>query len=380
MPIMIVFRGVLVVCLLVATVPPLNAFLVRRSVSPVSSVTTLDNELEKTAIRPNRWGYELTWIPPHVSDVGLTEYIDTHFIFKNKRFESIDESEKLFVEIYRDYLRDINGIRILRPFLTTFPLTPDSCQLVLGFRDSTGNSVRPPNIASILMRNDTLVFTKFVDQGNIAGSPFETICSRPMHDISGLKELYSAGVPRKDVDPKPVIPKLQKLHWRFDNWAALQAEFVFANEFCLKHGLEVVAMETSGSSYENLRPFESALMGSQRLSLDASRTLAATYARDLLDFVQKNSEVLSLMKIRATKRNSLNDTSVIPEPRHLSFRISFWDENVDRQPAPYIAEIHLMDKKFSYFTSDDLQRLVLVREESFDDALAFLKGAASQES
>ena len=86
------------------------------------------------------------------------------------------------------------------------------------------------------------------------------------------------------------------------------------------------------------------------------------------------------MKNQWSKKNSLNDSSVIPEPRHLSFRISFWDENVDRQSAPYIAEIHLMDKKFSYFTSDDLQRLVLVREESFDDALAFLKGVASQES
>ena len=372
------FICILLGCLIF--VPSLNALLVRRSVSPVSSVATLDSELEKTVIRPNRWGYEMAWIPPHVSDIGLTEYIDTHFVFKNKRLESIDESEKLYVEIYRDYLRDINAIRILRPFLTTFPLTPDSCQLVLGFRDSTGNSVRPPCIASILMRNDSLVFTKFVDQRNIADSPFETICSRPMHDIPGLRELYSAGVPRKAVDPKPVIPKLLTLHERFDSCLSSKAEFAFANEFCLKRGLEVVAMVISGSSYAMQRPFESSLIGHQRLSLDAARTLAATYARDLLDFAQKNPDVLSSMKNQWSKKNSLNDSSVIPEPRHLSFRISFWDENVDRQSAPYIAEIHLMDKKFSYFTSDDLQRLVLVREESFDDALAFLKGVASQES
>ena len=62
----------------------------------------------------------------------------------------------------------------------------------------------------------------------------------------------------------------------------------------------------------------------------------------------------------------------------LAFRISFWDENVDRQPSPYISEIRLLDGRFSYFTSDDLQRLVLVREESFDDAQAFLKAVDLQ--
>ena len=69
----------------------------------------------------------------------------------------------------------------------------------------------------------------------------------------------------------------------------------------------------------------------------------------------------------------IHDDATFPEIRHIGFRISFWDENIDRQIAPYIAEIRMFEGRLKYFTADDGQRLVLVYEESYDDAQAFLK-------
>ena len=57
-------------------------------------------------------------------------------------------------------------------------------------------------------------------------------------------------------------------------------------------------------------------------------------------------------------------------PEQLAYRISFWDENIDRPVAPYIAEIRLLDGKLSYFTADENQQLVLVFEESFADSMS----------
>ena len=71
------------------------------------------------------------------------------------------------------------------------------------------------------------------------------------------------------------------------------------------------------------------------------------------------------------------DTTV-PDSRHISIRLSFWDENIDRQPEPYIAEVRLCDQKLRYYTADEGQVLHLAFEESFDESQAFLKASVGQ--
>ena len=61
--------------------------------------------------------------------------------------------------------------------------------------------------------------------------------------------------------------------------------------------------------------------------------------------------------------------SPTPIPEQFAYRISFWDENIDRPVAPYIAEIRLFDGELSYFTADENQQLVLTFEEAFGDPL-----------
>ena len=56
--------------------------------------------------------------------------------------------------------------------------------------------------------------------------------------------------------------------------------------------------------------------------------------------------------------------SSTPSSDQIAFRINFWDENIDRPVAPYIAEIRLLDDKLSYFTADENQCLVLTFEET----------------
>ena len=110
---------------------------------------------------------------------------------------------------------------------------------------------------------------------------------------------------------------------------------------------------------------------------EQARTLAASCSIELLEFVRKNQIWLDYLKDRSTWKCTKDRTS-FPEPRHLAFRILFWDENVYRQPAPYIAEIRVIGENFKYFTSDEGQRLVLVHEETFDEAQAFLKALKEQ--
>jgi hypothetical protein len=177
-------------------------------------------------------------------------------------------------------------------------------------------------------------------------------------------------VKRKKADSKVKVPTYTRPSPRA--CPSVEILFGFEKKFADANGLKVVTSGTAGEHDRDSRAFDFVLCGWQCITLDKAKLLAATCSKELLDFVRNNQVCLDYMKDRSTWAG-MDDRSTFPEPRHLAFRISFWDENIDRQPAPYIAEIRVVGEKFKYFTSDDDQRLVLVYEETFDEAQAFLK-------
>ena len=120
----------------------------------------VDDELARVASKPNRWGYYV-WRYPDLSQNGLTFWIQPYLEFRSLRNTSVEEMEQLYVDIYRDFLRSVNSIRILRPYLASFPLTPDTCSLIINFHDENGAALRPPYIAAVSMDEGTLEFSKF---------------------------------------------------------------------------------------------------------------------------------------------------------------------------------------------------------------------------
>jgi hypothetical protein len=63
----------------------------------------------------------------------------------------------------------------------------------------------------------------------------------------------------------------------------------------------------------------------------------------------------------------------VPLRDHVGLRMSFWDEYVNRVSEPFIAEIRVIGESFKYYTADEGQRLVLVYEETWDEAMKFLE-------
>jgi hypothetical protein len=98
---------------------------------------------------------------------------------------------------------------------------------------------------------------------------------------------------------------------------------------------------------------------------------------ELFDFVRKDASCVEYVQKRSLWPRE-EHPSPTPIPEQLAFRISFWDENIDRQIAPYIAEIRLLDGKLKYYTADEGQRLELVYEETFDEAQTFLKAQTAK--
>ena len=111
-----------------------------------------------------------------------------------------------------------------------------------------------------------------------------------------------------------------------------------------------------------------AFWGHQRLNVQEARRLMVQGASDFLHFTQTNTIALDYMNFYMKE-----EAPAHPEMKLIVLRFSFWDENIDRQPEPYIAEIRLENEKILYFTADENQFLKLVQEESVDEAQAVTK-------
>ena len=354
----------LVLCGSVLIALVLSSFVVRKQFQ-TSPINDLDAEMLRTVLDGNRWGYKVLEIGrPSLFDHGLTYWIEATVFFNNRTVSSVDEAEQLYVEVYRDFLHQMNSIRSIRPYLASFPLTPSTCRLSICFDDCAGQVMRPPFFASIIMNKDRLNFLKYIEAEHAAGSPCETVCSRSPRDVSGIKELFVPSVPRSAVDPKPNIPRLIQLPRRLQ-YPASNALFEYLQRWCLSSTLEITTVGPVGEGFFDIRPFEFALRGSQRLTLDEAKKFTGNFFQELLDFIRTDSRCVQYVKERGARANE-HRLSQTPIPEQVGFRISFWDENIDRQSAPYIAEIRCFDGVFSYFTADENQSIMPVHEEKWD--------------
>ena len=360
---LLVFYSVLFMLL----IPCLHAGFTTNSDFKTKPIRNLENEIRREFSKPNRWGYSVVFFPC-MSRLGYTYSLNALIDIKGMRLKSIPEIEKLHAIIYGEVLSKLNSIRCIRPFLANFPLTPDSFSLSIGFVDERGNFFDPPYFTSLCTDAKTLDFKQYIKDK--LPVPFETILIKPIGEAEGLREFFDCKVLRKSCAEKPNVPKVSyilsccKPHHH--------SVFEFSKAISAKNNLNFVDLDSLERQFGDFIPFEIAFWGNAQLTIDAARKLVAQFSSEFLKFVQNDKPCLAYMVERSTDKY-IHDDATFPEIRHIGFRISFWDENIDRQIAPYIAEIRMFEGRLKYFTADDGQRLVLVYEESYDDAQSFLK-------
>lgn len=320
-----------------------------------------DTMIERALMKINRWGYTIRDLPGP-NDGPMTYRLHGSFVLNNRYLRSIEEAQELYIELYRLALQQMNQIRIIRPWLASFPLTPETFELYLLFKDRVGKNMSGEYFASILLQQNNLRFARFTPDIQNA------LTERPAKEIEGLKDLYTPICPRSPVTQKQTIPRRFFNTWRYNSPQAKE-EISFLRERCRETELSLIVVGSVGKREFDSRALNFALCGTQKLSLEAAKQLASEWVQYTVQYSQNSQLYKDLIKWRY---DHLPKDYPFPEPvpQYIAFRISFWDEYIDRPVAPYIAEIRLLDEKLSYFTADDNQRLVLTFEESFAEALA----------
>ena len=240
------------------------------------------------AFRPNKWGYVINPMYfLHVSGDRLQYEISAVLDVTNK-CHTVEEAEELYVAIYRDFANRLNSIQIIRPYLGEFPLTPDSLEVSVGFRDTNGNFFHPPFMGCVNLERGVLEFNYCTEK------PFWTsILEKPVHSVPGLERVYTEGVPRKKEGPKPIIPT----YYYYSRGAPSFNEiFAFSRNFAKTHNLEPVTGTVSKPDED--RPFQFGFRGNQLLSLREARKLIAACAKEMLSFAKKKEKTRNRKNVK----------------------------------------------------------------------------------
>ena len=342
----------------------------------------VNGELIDTLVTSNKKKY-FFYDAPQLSRRGLTYCLDLGIALKEARCRTYEQVELIHRQIYQDLFHSANSLRIIRPFLAEFPLTPNSFYLNIIFFDKDGEKLRSPNFSALTSKNKTIQFhiydpkEKSYKKNQISELSYKIVKTIPISEATWLKEYFSSGILRSKAETPRKIPTYGSTSpSKSSNFQEL---FLFEKKFCDSNGLFIVFIGEAGENWSDNYAFDFVLRGERCIKLEEAQKLATRCFNGTLTFVRENQACLDYLKKRSTWTH-LKDPATIPEPRHIAFRISFWDENIDRQPEPYIAEIRVLGDNCKYFTANEKQQLVLAFEETLKDPSIVSDGSKIDEA
>ncbi len=120
-------------------------------------------------------------------------------------------------------------------------------------------------------------------------------------------------------------------------------------EYAFLRGYADLAMESFHLQYlglttppgENINCFGARFMTRELHTINDARNLVKTSAKQFIEEANKNENLRKYFK---------NETFDIDQ---LDYYISFWDENTDRPPKPYVALATVKDGKITYYFKRD---------------------------
>jgi hypothetical protein len=105
------------------------------------------------------------------------------------------------------------------------------------------------------------------------------------------------------------------------------------------------------------------------MSLEQGRILAAEFVQDYWNTFKNHPLTKQYVEKRLSKRG-IHEM----ELQHFAVKIAYWDQQVNRPPIPYLADITFCDKTFNYYQADpETQALRLIYRESYEEAIDNLK-------
>ena len=268
--------------------------------------------------------------------------------------------EKIF-EITRDILMVLNDIPSVRPYYSDFPVRIENLSLTILFEDEKKKRRCNPYIT--LVRNFRTPILRFqIDKPN--PNPYSSYYITADEFEFVIPEKY---LPPKEGWPIPRVkvhsPATKPFFWNNDSqileWDYYK-RLLFSSVRSLgeKNHLNFAVL---GDTYESQKGVGQILgvgyWAQKNVTLEEAKKLAETIFQGFFSIVMNDRNYSKWTASFANREPGRRVEEV------LGFRITFWDEYMNRVEEPYIAQIHCEKGVISYYTADEGQRLHKVYEE-----------------
>jgi hypothetical protein len=110
-----------------------------------------------------------------------------------------------------------------------------------------------------------------------------------------------------------------------------------------------------------------ALLDNRPTTMEQGKKLAIYLLRDFANMMHTNEAALNSFKFY---RRGFPERPIKPPLKEIGFKITYWDNDMNRFKPPYLAEIIFAEGVCYYYEADPVsQKKRLVFKESYEDAL-----------
>ena len=302
----------------------------------------------------------------------MTRSIECYLISPSIKTKNPQEAINVSLPYAQAYVDTINNVPLIRPYLIDFPMSLQMWNFCIGLgeNEKTRLPLYFPYIASVLFNGYEFRVSCFYEtitypNGRTCHNSYDNIYDNSKGIPDEIKQM---AVPRFDTVENKVpqlIPQSKKYFYLNQG---MEHVYDFYKEVAQRNNLVFIAFE---DVFDLDRPYDRKICAEvayasqeKKLSLQEAKELAQKLRDEqALFYLPKPSFVCRVNGMRKDGREE--QTNPINIQKYLSFRISFWDEYIDRVHAPAIAEVRVYGTRARYYVADELQRLQVVCEEEF---------------
>ena len=300
----------------------------------------------------------------------LTPFVRCTIRLSQTNVDDPEEALKIFFPYAKAYVDTMNNVREARPYFVSFPYTIYMWNFTLNFaRDpKTNRYLYDPYICGVRVCGQHLEITrlfkeKLMPNGRLCRDVYANINEHPKVLPKQLQEI---AFPHFDAPKTPTVIPQAKSYCYFNN--GLEQDFTFFRKFANENGLILTALDyvfvDMPCPNPKSRCFEEAFAAQEKyFTLEESRQLVSKITKGVAQFSSATDKFENWVNA-FRKRGEESLTPNINLQEYMGFRISFWDQYIDRVQPPHIAEIWVRGSKAQYYVSDELQRLQLIHEEN----------------
>ncbi len=280
-------------------------------------------------------------------------------VYSSLKRTSLHEVEQDLSDIIEKIITLYNSIQQIRPYLAVFPINVQDVRFHINYGPIPEELYRLPYFccARVTPHNSEVEIKQWKNAKAFSISQQQGVIKKTL-DIPSIASLRNSSTRREKkriVKPINMKDELEKSSGRWP----FKYLYRVIDQLCGLYQLNCSALQDCALGWNSHKSISAGFWTpNKEMKLEEARQFCDDFIETYLREIRKNKVIEKSYRKDSEAFKDFNENL-----NWFCFRITFWDEYLNRVEEPYIAQIQCQDGKIMYFTADEGQRLQQVFEE-----------------